>query len=79
MNGLGYQLLGSGKVDDALEIFKVIVEMYPQSANAYDSLADAFMEKGDKKSAIKNYKKSLELNPKNENAKKMIKNDEKEK
>ncbi len=73
MNGLGYQLLGSGKVDDALEIFKVIVEMYPQSANAYDSLAEAFMEKGDKKSAIKNYKKSLKLNPKNENAKKMIK------
>ena len=68
LNQLGYQLLQTKKVSDALEIFKLNVEMYPQSANAYDSLGEAYMNKGDRELAIANYKKSLELNPKNSNA-----------
>ena len=39
--------------------------MYPQGSNTYDSLGEAYMENGDKQLAIQNYKKSLELNPKN--------------
>ena len=46
--------------------------MNPQSANAYDSLGEAYMKAGDNEKAIKNYKKSLELNPENNNAKKML-------
>ncbi len=53
---------------DAIEIFKLNVEMFPQNANAYDSLGEAYLESGDKSLAIQNYKKSIELNPKNENA-----------
>jgi Tfp pilus assembly protein PilF len=45
---------------------------FPKSANAYDSLAEAYMEQGDKESAIKYYEKSLSLNPDNINAKEMI-------
>jgi tetratricopeptide (TPR) repeat protein len=65
LNGLGYQLMQMKRVKDAIEIFKLNVEMYPQGFNTYDSLGEAYMENGDKQLAIQNYKKSLELNPKN--------------
>jgi CubicO group peptidase (beta-lactamase class C family) len=68
MNGLGYRLLQKGKASDAVEIFKQNVADYPASANAYDSLGEAYTKVGDKEQAIKNYKKSLELNPENKNA-----------
>ncbi|HEY4617190.1 MAG TPA: tetratricopeptide repeat protein [Flavobacterium sp.] len=45
---------------------------YPNSANVFDSLGEAYMNKGDKTLAIKNYEKSLELNPNNGNAKDML-------
>jgi tetratricopeptide (TPR) repeat protein len=67
-NGFGYILLGAKKVDDAIAIFKMNVEAYPDSANVYDSLAEAYMEKGEKDLAIKCYQKSLKLNPENTNA-----------
>ena len=68
LNQLGYQLLQTRKVSEAIEIFKLNVEMYPQSANAYDSLGEAYMTRGDKELSIAAYKKSLELDPKNTNA-----------
>ena len=46
--------------------------LYPNDSNAYDSLGEAFMNAGRKDDAITNYKKSLELNPKNDNAVKML-------
>jgi pimeloyl-ACP methyl ester carboxylesterase len=73
MNVLGYQYLQSGKIADAIEIFKMNVRAYPEAANTYDSLGEAYMTNGDKELAIKNYKKSLELNPANTNAEKMLK------
>ncbi|MCP4728397.1 MAG: tetratricopeptide repeat protein [bacterium] len=72
-NLLGYKLLGAQKADDAVEIFKMCVELYPASANSYDSLGEAYMKAGDKDLAIKNYEKSLELNPENANAIEMLK------
>jgi CubicO group peptidase (beta-lactamase class C family) len=69
LNRLGYQLLQMKKVADAIEILKLNVEMYPQSANVYDSLGEAYMSRGDKELSIANYKKSLELDPNNANAK----------
>jgi tetratricopeptide (TPR) repeat protein len=68
LNSLGYRLLQMRKIADAIEIFKLNVEMYPQSFNAYDSLGEAYRAHGDKDLAVANYKKSLELNPKNTNA-----------
>lgn len=73
LNSLGYRLLGAKKVKDAMEIFKLNVEVYSQSANAYDSLAESYMVNGDKELAIQNYKKSLELDPRNNNAIEMLK------
>ncbi|UCE07743.1 MAG: serine hydrolase [bacterium] len=74
LNRLGYQLLRNKKINDAIEIFKLNVEAYPEAYNTYDSLGEACMKNGDKELAIKNYKKSLELNPDNTNAVKMLKN-----
>lgn len=73
LNGLGYQLMQMKRVKDAIEIFKLNVEMYPQGFNTYDSLGEAYMENGDKQLAIQNYKKSLELNPKNTSAAEKLK------
>ncbi len=72
LNTFGYQLLQNGNVDEAIKIFKVNAESFPKSFNVYDSLGEAYAAKGDKENAIKNYKKSLELNPDNENAKDML-------
>ncbi len=72
LNTLGYQLLQLGLNKDAVKIFKLNVEQFPKSFNVYDSLGEGYMISGDKKNAIKNYEKSLKLNPDNENAKKML-------
>ena len=76
-NSLGYNLFTRGKTDAAIEVFKMNVKMNLKSANAYDSLGEAYMKNGDNKNAIKNYRKSLELNADNDNAKKMLKKLEK--
>ena len=71
-NQIGYQLVGQSKIKEAIEIFKMNVEMYPESWNVYDSLGEGYMNDGQKELAIQNYEKSLELNPENENGKAML-------
>ena len=73
MNENGYVLLQRGKVKEAIEIFKLNVAEYPKSSNVYDSLGEAYMVDGDKELAIKNYQKSVELDPTNENGIQMLK------
>ena len=73
LNTLGYSLMRAGKVKDAVEIFRLNVEAYPQGFNTYDSLAEAYMTLNERDLAVTNYKKSLELNPKNTNAVDMLK------
>ena len=68
LNNLGYRLLRAGKQKDAVEIFKLNVEMYPQGFNTYDSLAEAYESVNERELAVTNYKKSIELNPKNTSA-----------
>ncbi|HEX8338616.1 MAG TPA: prolyl oligopeptidase family serine peptidase, partial [Pyrinomonadaceae bacterium] len=68
LNVLGYELLFTGRARDAVEIFKLNVEAYPQGFNTYDSLAEGYLAAGERELAIKNYRKSLELNPQNTNA-----------
>src|SRR5215213_5279984 len=77
LNQLGYQLLRAGKVKEAIEIFKLNVEAYPQGFNTYDSLAEAYRTANERELAITNYKKSLELNPNNINATEVLKRLEK--
>jgi tetratricopeptide (TPR) repeat protein len=73
LNALGYQLIRAKKFKEAIRVLQLNVEAYPQSANVYDSLAEAYMDGGDKPQAIASYQRSLQLNPKNNNAVQMIK------
>ncbi|WP_310554408.1 serine hydrolase [Flavobacterium sp.] len=72
INDAGYQFLQIDKVTEAIEFFKINIENFPKSGNAYDSLGEAYLKSGNKILAIENYKKSVELDPKNENGKKII-------
>jgi CubicO group peptidase (beta-lactamase class C family) len=68
LNTLGYELLGMKRTKDAIEIFKLNVEMFPTSSNPYDSLAETYLADNQKDLALANYKKAAELDPKNANA-----------
>lgn len=76
VNQVGYRMLQSGSDKDksnALEFFTMNVKNYPTSPNSHDSLGEAYETLRDTQKAIESYKKSLELNPGNEHAKKKIK------
>ncbi|QSQ15115.1 serine hydrolase domain-containing protein [Myxococcus landrumensis] len=72
LNRLGYQLLKGGRVTDAIELFKLNVEMYPQDGNVHDSLGEAYLTRGDKVLAAESYRRALELDPKNTGAAKVL-------
>lgn len=61
INAYGYQLMGQQKIDEAIAMFEKNVKDHPGSWNAYDSLAEAYGVKGDKKKSIENYTKALKL------------------
>ena len=63
INAFGYALLGKQRVVDAIEVFKLNVESYPNSANVYDSLGDAYQAAARKEDAIKAYEKALTIDP----------------
>ena len=65
--------MSQDKLDNALVIFQLNTELYPTSANVYDSYGECLLAMNKKAEAISAYKKSLELNPKNTNASKIIK------
>lgn len=73
LNWIGYQFLNTGLTDEAIAVFRVNTILFPDIANTYDSLAEAYMVRGEKELAIKYYKKSLELDPLNKNAENRIK------
>jgi tetratricopeptide (TPR) repeat protein len=62
LNTAGYDLLFAKKVKEAIEVFKLNVQLHPESWNVYDSLGEAYAAAGDKKNAIANYEKSIQLN-----------------
>ena len=73
LNQVGYEFLFDDEIDKAIQAFKLNVEMFPDVANCYDSLGEALLKKGNKKEALKNYKKALELNPDMPSARMMVK------
>jgi CubicO group peptidase (beta-lactamase class C family) len=73
MNSTGYQLLQAGKLKEAASIFKLNTQAFPKSSNVFDSYGEALMALGNKTEAIENYKKSVKINPGNENGIKILK------
>ncbi len=72
VNEWGYMLLQTRHLKEAIEVFKLNVQLYPKSANTYDSLAEAYLASGNKEMAIKNYHRVLELKPDNTDVKEQI-------
>ena len=69
INAAGYALMADKKLKEAIELFKINVQIYPESWNVYDSLGEAYANAGDTALAIQNYEKSVQLNPKNDTGK----------
>jgi len=65
MNTIAYELLGEGKNDEAIAAFKRNAERYPNSANVYDSLAEAYEKSGKLDLARSNYARAAEVGTKN--------------
>ena len=72
LNSLGYDLLSEKKINESIAIFKLAISEFPTDANLYDSLGEAYYINKQYDLALENYKKSIELNPNNTNAKTMI-------
>jgi len=72
LNEIGYMLMNSRKIDDAVLVFEYNTKLFPESGNVYDSLGEAYYALGNKEKALQNYTRSLQLDPTNEVAKKVI-------
>lgn len=72
LNDIGYQLINQNRVARAIQIFDFNTQEFPTSANAYDSLAEAYYRRFNDSLAIKNYQKAVDLGGTNGNAKRML-------
>ena len=72
LNEIGYNFLRKNKFTDAILIFQHNTKLFPKSGNAFDSLGEAYYKQGNKELALLNYKRSLELIPENDGARKII-------
>lgn len=72
LNRIGYELLGDAQNENAIKVFQLLVSEFPNEGNPYDSLGEAYFTNEQYDLSLKNYKKAFELNPKNDNAKRMI-------
>lgn len=69
LNKVGYALLNADHAADAVRVFRRIAEDFPDSANAWDSLAEGQIAAGDKAGARRSYQRVLQLLPDDEHAK----------
>lgn len=65
---LGSELLARKRTKEAIEIFKLNVEMFPRAASLYEILGDAYIADGQQGMALAAYKKAVELDSGNANA-----------
>jgi tetratricopeptide (TPR) repeat protein len=73
INIMGYEyLVDQQNAEMAILLFSFNIKMFPESFNAFDSLGEAYLKQGNKKLALQHYKKSLQLNPANSNAQRML-------
>lgn len=72
INSFGYQLMNANSTSEALIIFKLNTELYPDSFNTFDSYGECLIKLGNRAEGLKAYRKSLILNPQNNNAKKIL-------
>ena len=73
VNSAGYDLMEEKKPAKSIDVFRLNTSAFPRSANAFDSLGEAYLESGNTPLALVNYRKSFELDPENRNAEEVIK------
>ena len=73
LNDWAYRMMANKQEKEALEIFKLNVYLFPKSWNVYDSYGEILLKMEDKNKAIEMYRRSIQLNPENENGKKILK------
>jgi tetratricopeptide (TPR) repeat protein len=69
LNACGYVMIAQGNLKEAITVLRINANLFPQSANCWDSLGEAYAKDGQKDKAIQAYEYVLELDPKSENAK----------
>jgi tetratricopeptide (TPR) repeat protein len=82
LNQAGYQLIGDHQTEGAIFVFQLVTELFPDSANAWDSLAEGYLEAGQKDKAIEYYNKAIAMDPNGDtgkNARNMLKKIEEQK
>ncbi|HOX24253.1 MAG TPA: MBL fold metallo-hydrolase [Candidatus Krumholzibacteria bacterium] len=72
LNMMGYWLIEIREFPKAVEVFRLNADLFPESWNAHDSLAEGLLRAGDRAGAIASYERSLELNPENGNGRQML-------
>ena len=72
LNKIGYTFLQEKSIDNAIKVFQENTKLFPNDANSWDSLGEAYFMKHDKENALKSYTKALELDPTSISAKEMI-------
>jgi tetratricopeptide (TPR) repeat protein len=73
LNSIAYTLAYSGKVDEAIKLLQIAIDLYPKEANLYDSTGELYLVKNDKEKSIEYYRKALEIDPETQSAKAMLK------
>jgi hypothetical protein len=73
MNLAGYDLLRHGRLLDAITIFRANTEAYPTAANVWDSYGEVLLSHGDTAAAVASYRRAVELDPGNDNARAIVK------
>jgi len=72
LNSWAYRMMSNNQQKEAFEIFRLNVHLFPKSWNVYDSYGEILLKMGDRNKAIEMYRKSIDLNPNNENGKKIL-------
>ena len=76
LNRAGYNMLGSGQGEQAIAVFSFVTQLFPKSANAWDSLAEGYWKAGQKEKAVEYYNKAISMDPNGptgRNAREMLK------
>lgn len=74
LNEFGQSLLDSSKTDEALRVFKLNIEKFPNSSWSWTNLGQAYIKSGNNGEAQKSLEKAIELDPRNRFAKRMLEN-----
>ena len=75
-NQAGYNLMNNNRIKEAIFVFQMNSRFFPESANCYDSLAEAYLKANDTDKAVKFYEKAIQLDSEGrigENARTMLK------